>query len=757
MKSLLHVLCILAAIGAAEAHGQINSTEPRLGYVYPAGGQRGAVVEVLVAGQRLKGVDAAYISGNGVEAHVVRYVKPLSKEQVREIIRQMSQAKGRAKTTPQNADLPAELKADEPLPMDHPLFQSVEHLGPIEFRKLAERYKKQQFSAQLAELAVVRVVIDAEAPPGHRELRLNTSAGLSNPLRFEVGLLPEVLEEEPNGADSLAYEPLELPVMLNGQILPGDADRFRLRAGQGQRLVIEAHARRLLPYLADAVPGWFQATLTLYGPDGREIAFADDYRFDPDPVLFGTAPEDGVYEVEIRDALHRGREDFVYRISIGEQPFVTWMFPMGGQEGSAVSASIGGWNLVADQLNLETRPGLGTLRFATLAETGRHAPRVVPYAVNRLPECFEAEPNENAAEAHSITLPVIVNGRVARPGDRDMFRFEGHGGQVVVVEVNARRLYSPLDSLVRLLAPSGAVLAWNDDHDEQDTGLLTHHADSYLRTELPDDGEYCVFLADVLGGGGEEYTYRLRVSAPMPDFSLRLTPSSINIPAGLFTPVTVYALRKDGFQGDIEIRMSNSADGFLIDGGRIPHGRDHVRMTLGAPRKPPERPVELQFEGCAVIDGQMETRPVVPAEDMMQAFIYRHLVPSEQTLAYVKSPKRSVPEIRLVSETPLRIPKNGSGIAKFSIGRARNLPAFALELSEPPDGFSIEEVRTTEDGVEVVFADGDALEPGFVDNLIVQVFVESSTKPNVSGAQKKSRSAPRGVLPAIPIEITDPQ
>ena len=39
--------------------------------------------------------------------------------------------------------------------------------------------------------------------------------------------------------------------------------------------------------------------------------------------------------IEINDAIYRGREDFVYRITIGELPFVTSIFPLGGPAGRA--------------------------------------------------------------------------------------------------------------------------------------------------------------------------------------------------------------------------------------------------------------------------------------------------------------------------------------------------------------------------------------------------------------------------------------
>ena len=72
----------------------------------------------------------------------------------------------------------------------------------------------------------------------------------------------------------------------------------------------------MIPYLADAVPGWFQATLTLRDAKGKEVAYTDDFRFNPDPIITYTIPADGEYLLEIKDSIYRGREDFVYRIAV---------------------------------------------------------------------------------------------------------------------------------------------------------------------------------------------------------------------------------------------------------------------------------------------------------------------------------------------------------------------------------------------------------------------------------------------------------
>ena len=47
-------------------------------------------------------------------------------------------------------------------------------------------------------------------------------------------------------------------------------------------------------------------------------------------------------------------------------------------------------------------------------------------------------------------------------------------------------------------------------------GLITHHADSGLSFKLPKDDIYTVSIADIQGKSGEEYSYRLRISEPIP-------------------------------------------------------------------------------------------------------------------------------------------------------------------------------------------------------------------------------------------------
>jgi hypothetical protein len=612
---------------APTARAQRN---PDIGYVYPAGGRQGTTFQVAISGQYLDGVTDVVIYGGGIKATVLEHVKPLNGKQIalmRDRLKELQEMMNSEKPIELNSDAAPDANAAiNPEPkMDKKALQKemTEIKG-----KLANPKNRNRDNPQLAEDVTIRVVLAPDAEPGERELRLKTALGLSNPLAFYVGRLPEYTEKEPKISTTEAGMSITLPAIVNGQILPGDVDRFRFQARKGQQLVVAASARELLPYLADAVPGWFQATLTLYDAKGNELTYDDDYKFHPDPVLYYEIPRDGEYVIEIRDAIYRGREDFVYRITVGELPFVTSIFPLGGQVDAQTTVELKGWNLPAGKLTMDANdkePGTYPL-FVRKEELISNC---VPFAVDKLPEYLEQEPNYPQGSAQPVSLPVIVNGRIDREGDADVFRFESCTGDKIVAEVYARRLDSPLDSVLKLTDANDHQLAANDDHEDKGAGLTTHQADSWLSATLPANGTYYLHISDAQHKGGEAYSYRLRISPPQPDFELRVVPSSINARAGATAAVTVYALRKDGFSDDIALTLKDAPRGFKLSGGKVPANQNQVRLMLTVPPTPSEEPISLRLEGRAIIQGREVVHPAVPAEDMMQAFFYRHLVPAK--------------------------------------------------------------------------------------------------------------------------------
>ncbi len=72
----------------------------------------------------------------------------------------------------------------------------------------------------------------------------------------------------------------------------------------------------------------------------------------------------------------------------------------------------------------------------------------------------EAEPNDEAAQATPLTLPALVQGVIRstasdKAEDTDLYRIEAKAGQELVLEVEAARKKSPLDSKVEVLTATG--------------------------------------------------------------------------------------------------------------------------------------------------------------------------------------------------------------------------------------------------------------------------------------------------------------
>jgi Bacterial pre-peptidase C-terminal domain len=751
--------------------GRSQPSPPRIGYVCPAGGRQGTVVQVTVGGQYLNNATNAYVSGAGVQAAFVEYARPLTQKEfndLRDKLKELQDQRAAAARNGKRRGGPADSHSSTNVVWtagDEKLIADIR-------QKIFLYAPRRNQNPAIAETVALRVTLATNAELGEREIRLATPTGLSNPLRFWVGQLPEFTKREsktvPDAAtfrqlrfnnEQKAVAPTEmsitLPAIVNGQILPGGVDRYRFQARKGLQLVVAAKARELIPYLADAVPGWFQAALALYDAKGNELEHADHYLFHPDPVLHYEIPKDGEYVVEIRDSIYRGRQDFVYRIAVGELPYVTSIFPLGGPAGAQTTVELKGWNLPVTSLT-RTNEEPGVYPLAVRKEERIY--NDMPFVVDTLPECLEQEPNNSIATAQPVTLPIIVNGRIDHPGDWDVFRFQGHAGDAIVAEVYARRLDSPLDSVLKLTDADSKQLAFNDDYEDKGAGLDTHYADSYITATLPADGTYYIHLGDAQHQSGPEFAYRLRISPPRPDFALRVVPSSLNVRGGASVPLTVYAVRRDGFTNEITLALQDAPTGFKLTGAKVPANQDQVRLTLMAPPEATEEPLRLSLEGRAFVQGHTVLHPAVPAEDMMQAFAYRHLVPATELAVAVSGRFMNRMPLKILSATPVKIPAGGTARVRVGAPSSAFADRFRLELNDPPEGITLGKVSPVSEGAEIeLCSDAAKAKSGLKGNLIVNIMQgQALIEAQKNKKQANQRRPAVGTLPAIPFEVVQP-
>ena len=80
-------------------------------------------------------------------------------------------------------------------------------------------------------------------------------------------------------------------------------------------------------------------------------------------------------------------------------------------------------------------------------------------AAGKLPKAAETEPNDSPPHAAALTVPGIATGVIhadnRRQSDVDLYRFAARAGEQWIIETNAARLKSPLDTKVEVLSADG--------------------------------------------------------------------------------------------------------------------------------------------------------------------------------------------------------------------------------------------------------------------------------------------------------------
>jgi hypothetical protein len=399
----------------------------------------------------------------------------------------------------------------------------------------------------------VRITIPADCPTDVFEFRIVTAGGISGPRMFSVDTLPELNEAEPNETPA-AGQAVTLPAVINGRSSGTDVDCFKFTAKAGERIAFEAIVR-------DFGSG-IDPVLTLYQlRDGRFVDIADN---EQSPATAGKArfelvmPVDGTYVVEIREGTFKGVGGSQYRLRIGDFSAALAAYPSGGKRGSQVKVSaVGGPSSagVEHTLTVPADAPTGRINVRIPDRHGRPAAQV-PFAVGDFDEVLEVEPNNDVKKPQPIAAtPVVINGRIQARGDVDCFGIGMKKGQTLVFKLDARRLDSPLDSVLTVADAAGKVLASNDDDGPQ--------PDSRVSFTAPADGVFTVAVRDVNYRGGVEWVYRLTVSPARPDFSISVDADALSASPGGAALLVVTAARSN-YTGPIGIEVVGLPEGVRL-------------------------------------------------------------------------------------------------------------------------------------------------------------------------------------------------
>jgi hypothetical protein len=494
-----------------------------------------------------------------------------------------------------------------------------------------------------------KVTVPPDAPLGTHDVRIVNKWGVSNPRAFMVGDLAEVMEKEPNN-DVGEAQRVEINTTVNGVIAaPTDVDYFLFAGKQGQRVVISC--------LASSIDSRLLAALELYDTRGKLLGYNRHYQ-DGDALLDCTLPADGEYLIRLFEFTHlAGSPEHFYRLTITTGPWIDAIIPPMIEPGKSAQVTVYGRNLPGGQLDPSSTADGRTLEKLTvtveapavppgthpLTFSGRVPPPTAaldgfeyrlknavgtsnPFLLTfaRAPVVLDNGNNETPETAQEVPLPCEIAGTIEKKRDRDWYSFTAKKAEVFNIEVLSDRIGAPADMkfLLRNPAANQTIVEQDDNPDVLSVKFFIRtHDPAVYRFTAPADGKYQLLVtsqtADTLAGPRQ--FYRVRITPDLPDFQLFVMPPDFHRPdggtllQGSSEGYTIFALRQDGWNGEIALTLDGLPTGVTCPPQALAPGQRQTELILTAAADAPEWTGEIHLKGTATINGQAVVREARPA------------------------------------------------------------------------------------------------------------------------------------------------
>jgi WD40 repeat protein len=288
--------------------------------------------------------------------------------------------------------------------------------------------------------AWIAVSAAPDLKPGTYELSVVSAGGESDKLKLEAGLFPHVFESR---SDTV----LSLPATYWGAINPaGRIDEIPFRAKAGQSVIFDLSAQ--------SIGSKLKASLTLLDATGATLASQGEFD-GGDSLLAWTFAADGIYRIRVADQSDNGSMEHYYSLTLGQLPTITAVFPPSVSTNGESDIQLIGYNLGStDKISIKPAK-TGEMELPIDSEKYR-ARRNFKVLVTDEPELVEAAANHSQGHAMSIPIPCAVSGRIVNAGTSDFFRFKASAGEQLIVETDAARRASPMDTKIEILHSDGS-------------------------------------------------------------------------------------------------------------------------------------------------------------------------------------------------------------------------------------------------------------------------------------------------------------
>ncbi|HEX7378177.1 MAG TPA: PPC domain-containing protein [Pirellulales bacterium] len=503
------------------------------------------------------------------------------------------------------------------------------------------------------------VTIAADCPANLYEARLMTRLGFSSSRVFSVGALDEVVRGKPNTSLATAME-LTMNSICNAFTSARSIDYYQFEGRKGQRVAIECAAK--------GIDSKLTPVLVLGDAEARDLVVERQ-----GGVLDFTLPQDGKYSIKIYDLTFTGGPTHFYRLALREVAPGAPVVP----QPSTVAVNSFSW------------PPAGLPEKAATAEN---------------------EPNNDGSRAQKISLPCDIAGSFFPAADVDEFEFTAKQGEVWWVELASERLGRPTDAAIVVQHVEGTgdaekltdVAEFSDIPSPVKCSSINYaydgppynagSSDILGKLEIKRDGVHRLRLTDLFGGTRSDpaNVYRLVIRQATPDFALvawalhmelrngdrNALSKPMALRGGATMALEVAAVRRDGFDGPIELSMGDLPEGVTACGLTIPAGQSHGVMLVTARADAPRGRRSVQFTGTAQIGGAAVSHPVRLASMAWPVRDHWSESPSPRLLADVPV------SVSGFEAAPFTITAAPGAVLEATVGQKLTVPLAHIRRSE---------------------------------------------------------------------------
>ncbi len=469
----------------------------------------------------------------------------------------------------------------------------------------------------VADTYVVR--IDEDCAPGVYDARVMAGLGISSARAFSVGDLPEVTHAKAATTPEQAT-PIELNTVVNSSLQSRAISHFAFQANEGQRIVVDCAAK--------GIDSKANTVIALADASGSDLVVERR-----GGVIDFVVPVDGSYLVKVHDLTFKGGREYFFRLAITER--------------------------AADE-PIERLPSVSHVASFSWPPPG----------LSEQPAAFESEPNNALDTSQTITLPCDIAGTFYPAADVDSFEFVAKKGERWWIEVASERfgLITDPSVVVQRLADDGTavdvveladiaspVKRSSNGYSYDGPPYNAGSSDAAGELVVPEDGRYRIRLTDLFGGTRDDPSarYRLVVRKAQPDFAVvgwalhmglrngdrNALSKPIALRGGAVMPIEVVVVRRDGFDGEIELAMEDLPEGVTATGLKIAKGATRGIMLVAADANAPRSLRMARMYATATIGDQKVVR--------------------ECRLASMKWPvtnaKQEIPDPRLLDQIPVSV------------------------------------------------------------------------------------------------------